>query len=60
MLKKGLENNYEDSDRCKHSKPAIDIFKTGRGMNTPKSNTDVAWSRKTHLFIAGIRKDHKC
>ena len=24
MLKKGLENNYEDSDRCKHSKPAID------------------------------------
>ena len=31
MLKKGLENNYEDSDRCKHSKPAIDIFKTGRG-----------------------------
>ena len=27
MLKKGLENNYEDSDRCKHSKPAIDIFK---------------------------------
>ena len=31
MLKKGLENNYEDSDRCKHSKPAIDIFKAGRG-----------------------------
>ncbi len=25
-----------------------------------KSNTDVAWRRKTHLFIAGIRKDHKC
>ena len=24
MLKKGLENNYGDSDRCKHSKPAID------------------------------------
>ena len=46
MLKKGLENNYEDCNRCKHSKPAIDIFKTGRGMNTPKSNTDVAWSRK--------------
>ena len=46
MLKKGLENNYEDSDRCKHSKPAIDIFKAGRGRNTPKSNTDVAWSRK--------------
>lgn len=36
MLKKGLENNYEDSDRCKHSKPAIDIFKAGRGRNTPK------------------------
>ena len=34
MLKKGLENNYEDSDRCKHSKPAIDIFKAGRGRNT--------------------------
>ena len=60
MLKKGLENNYEDSNRCKHSKPAIDIFKTGRGRNTLKSNTDVAWRRKTHLFIAGIRKDHKC
>ena len=50
MLKKGLENNYEDSNRCKHSKPAIDIFKTGRGRNTPKSNTDVAWSRKTYLL----------
>ena len=50
MLKKGLENNYEDSDRCKHSKPAIDIFKAGRGRNTPKSNTDVAWRRKTHLL----------
>ena len=50
MLKKGLENNYEDSNRCKHSKPAIDIFKTGRGRNTPKSNTDVAWSRKSHLL----------
>jgi len=50
MLKKGLENNYEGSDRCKHSKPAIDIFKVGRGRNTPKSNTDVAWSRKTHLL----------
>ena len=59
MLKKGLENNYEDSNRCKHSKPAIDIFKAGRGRNTPKSNTDVAWSRKTHLFIAGIRKSGK-
>lgn len=31
-----------------------------RGRNTPKSNTDIAWSRKTYLFIAGIRKDHKC
>ena len=37
MLKKGLENNYEDSNRCKHSKPAIDIFKAGRGRNTPKA-----------------------
>ena len=37
MLKKGLENNYEDSNRCKHSKPAIDIFKAGRGRNTPKT-----------------------
>ena len=36
MLKKGLENNYEDSDRCKHSKPAVDIFKASRGRNTPK------------------------
>ena len=36
MLKKGLENNYEDSDRCKHSKPAVDIFKAGRGRNTPR------------------------
>ena len=24
MLKKGLETSYEDSNRCKHSKPAID------------------------------------
>ena len=24
----------------------VDIFKAGRGRNTPKSNTDVAWSRK--------------
>ena len=46
MLKKGLETSYEDSNRCKHSKPAVDIFKAGRGSNTPKSNTDVAWSRK--------------
>ena len=43
MLKKGLVNSYEDSNRCKHSKPAVDIFKAGRGSNTPKSNTDVAW-----------------
>ena len=26
MLKKGLENNYEDSDRCKHSKRHIRIM----------------------------------
>ena len=25
MLKKGLETSYEDSNRCKHSKPAVDI-----------------------------------
>ena len=46
MLKKGLENNYEDSNRCKHSKPAIDIFKAGRGRNTPKKIkqlNDINW-----------------
>lgn len=37
MLKKGLETSYEDSNRCKHSKPAVDIFKAGRGRNTPKA-----------------------
>lgn len=46
MLKKGLENNYEDSDRCKHSKPAVDIFKASRGRNTPKKIkqlNDINW-----------------
>ena len=32
MLKKGLETSYEDSNRCKHSKPAVDIFKAAEAV----------------------------
>ena len=38
--------NNPEMIKNKVEKPAIDIFKASRGRNTPKSNTDVAWSGK--------------
>ena len=55
MLKKGLETSYEDSNRCKHSKPAVDIFKAGRGSN---ENIDQMLMER-HLNKKARRASHK-